>query len=172
MKREEVKSKIRGDNNPSKRPEVRLKMSLAAKNRSTFPITQLHRPEVHARSVETFKKNHRLRSLLKTKVKPYSILNQEIRKTSLYFDWRKRVFERDDYTCILCGVRGVKLEADHITRFSDILKKNKINSFSDAVLCEKLWDVKNGRTLCIPCHRSTPTWGRQYCNPTSALVVQ
>lgn len=27
---------------------------------------------------------------------------------------RRRIFERDDYTCAYCGLRGVRLECDHI----------------------------------------------------------
>lgn len=59
--------------------------------------------------------------------------------------WRKAVFERDDYTCQDCKARGVKLNADHIKPF--------------AHFPELRLDVKNGRTLCVDCHRKTPTFG-------------
>jgi 5-methylcytosine-specific restriction endonuclease McrA len=61
--------------------------------------------------------------------------------------WRVAVFERDDYTCQMCGQRGGILNADHIKPFA---------------LHPKLrFDVNNGRTLCVPCHRATDTYGRR-----------
>lgn len=27
------------------------------------------------------------------------------------------------------------------------------------LFCEELWDLNNGRTLCIDCHKKTETWG-------------
>ncbi len=33
---------------------------------------------------------------------------------NLYLELRKRIFERDDYTCKYCGVKGGRLELDHI----------------------------------------------------------
>jgi 5-methylcytosine-specific restriction endonuclease McrA len=60
--------------------------------------------------------------------------------------WRQAVFERDDYTCQLCGIRGgVELNADHIKPF--------------ALYPELRFDLSNGRTLCVPCHRKTDTFG-------------
>ena len=46
-------------------------------------------------------------------------INLSIRMSSEYKLWRKAVFERDNYTCIWCGQKGGKLNADHIKRFSD-----------------------------------------------------
>jgi len=59
--------------------------------------------------------------------------------------WREQVFERDNYTCQMCGERGGKLNADHIKPY---------NLFK-----ELRTDINNGRTLCENCHRLTPTWG-------------
>ena len=59
--------------------------------------------------------------------------------------WRKAVFERDNYTCQICGVRGGKLAADHIKPY--------------AIYKEDRWKLENGRTLCDPCHKKTPTYG-------------
>lgn len=54
--------------------------------------------------------------------------------------WRKAVFERDNYTCQMCKCkRGGDLEADHIKPFS--------------LFPDLRHDVNNGRTLCKPCHR-------------------
>ena len=56
-------------------------------------------------------------------------------------DWRKKVFKRDDYTCLLCRKRGVYLEAHHIKRVIDYP--------------ELSLDTNNGTTLCRPCHNKT-----------------
>lgn len=56
-------------------------------------------------------------------------------------EWRKAVFERDDYTCQDCGVRGTYLEADHIKPW--------------AFFPELRFELSNGRTLCRPCHNKT-----------------
>jgi hypothetical protein len=65
-------------------------------------------------------------------------------------EWRKSVFERDDYTCQECGVRGGKLQADHILPYS--------------LFEEYRWDLDNGRTLCVDCHKKTNTYGQKAKN--------
>lgn len=69
---------------------------------------------------------------------------KRLRGTSEYISWRKSVFERDEYTCVLCNVRGVTLNADHILPF--------------AFFPELRFDISNGRTLCEECHRNTDTF--------------
>lgn len=73
--------------------------------------------------------------------------NDKIRRSFAYKDWRRQVFERDDYTCQGCGIRGGDLHADHIKPF--------------ALFEELRFTLENGRTLCKPCHRATPTYGIQ-----------
>jgi hypothetical protein len=69
----------------------------------------------------------------------------KIRNSTEYTNWRKKVFERDDYTCLFCKKRGGDLVADHIKPFS---------IFKDLRL-----DINNGRTLCQKCHHETETYG-------------
>ncbi len=71
--------------------------------------------------------------------------NNIIRSSLEYKDWRKSVFERDNYTCQFCNQVGGKLNADHIKPFA---------LFPDLRL-----DIDNGRTLCKDCHRKTDTFG-------------
>lgn len=74
-------------------------------------------------------------------------INQRIRGSFEYRQWREAVFRRDFYKCTQCGdARGGNLEADHIKPF--------------AYFPELRFDISNGRTLCIPCHKKTRTWGR------------
>ena len=75
-----------------------------------------------------------------------------IRRSRKYADWRKAVFERDGYTCVICNAKSVagkriRIEADHILQF--------------ATHPDLRFDVSNGRTLCVPCHRKTDTWGKK-----------
>ncbi len=85
-------------------------------------------------------------------------LNLSVRTSYPYTVWRKSVFERDDYTCQTCGARGVPIHADHIEAFSILLKKHGVSSVQSALICADLWDVSNGRTLCVPCHKKTPNY--------------
>lgn len=71
--------------------------------------------------------------------------NKAIRHSLDYKLWRDAVFKRDNFTCQSCGQRGGVLNADHIRPFARF---------------EALrFDVDNGRTLCVTCHRSTETFG-------------
>jgi 5-methylcytosine-specific restriction endonuclease McrA len=72
-------------------------------------------------------------------------INAKIRKSPEYKAWRKAIFERDNYTCQICDERGGHLNADHIKPF--------------AYFPELRFELSNGRTLCLSCHRKTDTWG-------------
>ncbi|MDE2218681.1 MAG: HNH endonuclease [Patescibacteria group bacterium] len=70
--------------------------------------------------------------------------NKSIRGSLEYRLWRESVFKRDNYTCIWCGQRGGRLEADHIKPF--------------AYFPELRFAIDNGRTLCRQCHKKTNTY--------------
>jgi 5-methylcytosine-specific restriction endonuclease McrA len=75
---------------------------------------------------------------------------RKLRSGVEYDIWRDKVYERDNYTCQICRARNgngttVYLNADHIKSW--------------AKHPELRFDVSNGRTLCLPCHRQTPNFG-------------
>ena len=78
-------------------------------------------------------------------------INNKIRSSLEYRLWRDSVFKRDNYTCVWCdikfvkGVTGdVKFQVDHIKPFSQYP--------------ELRFAIDNGRTLCLPCHKTTNTY--------------
>ncbi len=77
--------------------------------------------------------------------------NWGLRLTSKYKKWQIAIFKRDAYTCQTCGFTGkntyknIVIHADHIKSFT--------------AYPELRYDINNGRTLCVPCHRKTATWG-------------
>lgn len=73
----------------------------------------------------------------------------KIRNSSQYKDWRNIIFKRDNYKCLECGARSktgnpIIIHADHIKPF--------------AYFPELRFDIDNGRTLCIDCHKKTDTY--------------
>lgn len=93
-----------------------------------------------------------------------SYLNLRIRQSAEYVTWRSKVYYRDNYTCTLCGRNRkndntTRLNADHIKAFSILLKENNIKTTEQAINCTNLWEVNNGRTLCVDCHKKTDNYG-------------
>lgn len=84
-----------------------------------------------------------------------------IRTIPQYKVWRQSVFERDQWTCQICKKQGGDLNADHVLQLAKILKIYNILSIEEAIKNEHLWNISNGLTLCIECHRKTETYGKQ-----------
>lgn len=131
--------------------ETRLKISLAGKGKKRPPKTPEH-IEKHRQKLII---NGRFRGPNNPKWKGgITPINQKIRTSTEYKEWRSSVFKRDNYTCVLCQVRFIKgisgrviLHADHIKRFSEYP--------------ELRFDLNNGRTLCKPCHLKTDNYGNK-----------
>ncbi len=51
-----------------------------------------------------------------------------IRACLKYREWHDFIFERDDYTCQMCFIRGGVLHVDHIKPFIVILRENNIKT--------------------------------------------
>ncbi len=70
---------------------------------------------------------------------------RRIRSSAAWGEWRDAVFERDGYTCQICGSKNdkdneriIKLHPHHIKTFAEYP--------------ELRFDVDNGQTLCSDCH--------------------
>ena len=95
---------------------------------------------------ETIKKRIESRSKFYDKNGRKSPINKLIRRSLEYKLWREAVFKRDNWTCQFCGKRGNgEIHPDHIKPF--------------AFYPELRFAIDNGRTLCVPCHKKTDTWG-------------
>lgn len=125
-------------------PETRMRMRANLKRIQETPELELKRTSALPRGAE----HHAYRDGSGSKQRPKALVKQ----------WRTAVFQRDDYTCQGCGQRGGRLQADHIRPYSE---------FPDL-----RWDLNNGRTLCEPCHRQTPTYGRKQALRLKALDQQ
>ena len=92
-----------------------------------------------------------------------TLLRHSIRSLMEYRQWRSDVFTRDNFTCVWCGNNeSGNLNADHIKPFGKILEENKIRTLEEAIACEEFWNINNGRTLCVPCHKKTDTYLRRW----------
>jgi len=72
-------------------------------------------------------------------------LIEKIRRSKKYSKFRKLIFDRDDYTCKICGLRGGYIQVDHIKPMS--------------LFPELTFEESNVRTLCLKCHKNTLTYG-------------
>lgn len=79
-------------------------------------------------------------------------LYEKIRHSFMYDLWRKKVFEKDNYTCQNCDRRGGNLEAHHLKSFFKIITEYNIKNIGSAYGCEALWNINNGITFCQNCH--------------------
>ena len=75
-----------------------------------------------------------------------------------YRQWRKAVFERDNYTCQMCFQRGGELQAHHLNSWAS----NK----------ELRFDLDNGLTLCEECHTDLHFWNGGLRNEITGLDCQ
>lgn len=136
-----------------KRPDIGVKISIALKGKPSpligrkFPERSgennvFNRPEVRAKQLQNVKRGENHPNWKGGVTSVY----RTIRKSIEYRQWRKAVFERDNYTCQFCKIRGgLLLHPDHIKPF--------------ALYPELRFDINNGRTLCIDCHKKTDTYG-------------
>ena len=93
----------------------------------------------------------------------FRVLGSHIRRSSKYALWRKNIFERDNFTCVLSNNRNGQIEAHHKVHMNSILEElvqfEKYGTdFNSALkICLEsnslLWDINNGITLSKEIHR-------------------
>ena len=75
-------------------------------------------------------------------------LTERIRESSRYYEWRNAIYKRDNYTDVTTGEKGNgDLNAHHLVSYSEIMDRNNIRTYEEAMACEELWDVSNGITM-------------------------
>lgn len=82
-----------------------------------------------------------------------------VRRTKNYKLWRKLVYQRDNFICQNCGAdkklnNNIILHAHHIVPFNYFISFYDYKIIEDYNNCEDLWDINNGITLCLYCHRN------------------
>lgn len=107
---------------PKLSKKTRLKQSKSHKKRVKLGLNNFWRGGLTS-------KNHKIRHNIELKL------------------WRTSVFERDNYTCQNCKIRGGRLEAHHIKSFAKFL--------------ELRTSIENGMTLCRECHKLTDNYGNK-----------
>lgn len=83
--------------------------------------------------------------------------NKPIKQSIEYRFWRKSVFERDEYTCQECKVKGGELQAHHLK--------------PQSLFPELRFAIDNGQTLCRVCHLKTDSFGLRYDLLKAKLVI-
>ena len=71
----------------------------------------------------------------------------QIRNSPEMAEWRLKIYVRDDFRCMDCGEKDKRLNADHIYPF--------------AYFPRLRFDINNGQTLCVECHKKTSTYGKK-----------
>ena len=137
-----------------KKPEVRKKISDSRKGKKLPLEYRLNLSKSHLGKT-SYWKNKKRPNMTGDKHPNWqggkTSINAIVRHSLEYKLWRKAVFERDNYTCVWCGLKSgngktVVLNADHIKPFY--------------LYPELRFAIDNGRTLCIDCHKTTNTFGR------------
>lgn len=126
--------------------EQTIKISLANKGKKRSEVFKLRMKNIWS-SLERRRKASEIRKGSKSPNWQGGLtsINNRIRQSLDYRIWRMAVFERDKYTCQECGDnKGGNLNAHHIKPFSKY--------------AELRFDINNGKTLCIDCHKETDTY--------------
>jgi len=88
-------------------------------------------------------------------------IRTRIMQMAEYTEWRLSCFRRDKFTCQEClNPKSRPLEIHHIKPYAIIKREYGFKTPEQARLCEELWDIKNGKTLCRTCHRATDTYAK------------
>jgi hypothetical protein len=173
-KRPDVRKKISDARRGKKRPPFsdkwRRNLSLALKGKNTWSrgkkLSKEHKKRIilgligRKHSEETKQKMHKAQlgengSNWKGGITP---LNDWIRSSFKYRQWRSDVFTRDNFTCQECNQLRGEIESHHLQSLSSLILKYKIKTLEEAENCQEIWNINNGKTLCHNCHKKTDSY--------------
>ena len=150
--------------------ETKLKCGLANKGKT---LTKEHREKISLNSARYWLGKPRpfLGELTKGKFgkehprwveNKKSSLQKSIRSSQKYHQYKATILKRDNFACVLCDIKRVYLELDHHPKgFAQLLKEHIIQTYDEAMSCDELWQIENGRTVCQPCHETTDNFPQQ-----------
>jgi len=120
--------------------ETRNKISMAFIGRKLTPAHRLKISEANKGKVRSIKSREKYKEGAKKRANYRGGISskEHLERDKFRKSVQKRVFERDDYICQLCGQRGGDLHVDHIQSWKDYI--------------ELRFDINNCRTLCRDCH--------------------
>lgn len=84
-------------------------------------------------------------------------LSKSLRISNKWKEWRKLIFERDNYKCLDCGSGGY-IEPHHIIPLR--------------IDMNKVFDLDNGVTLCKPCHKKVFLKEEEFIDSYKSLVYR
>jgi len=144
---------LTGDNNPSKRIDVRKKISDKKKGKPSSMLGKHHKLE----TIEKIRKSNLNKKRNQETIEKIRLARKKqvgekcpswkggitpkvrlLRGSEEYKIWRLNIFKRDNFTCKLCNNKSKYLEAHHIIGVYENL--------------DIIFDMMNGITLCKKCH--------------------
>jgi len=135
--------------------ESLLKIKLFKKGHVPFMKGRCHTEQANIKNSIAHQKGEEIRPLHFGKN-----LKNAIRNSTEYKLWRSLVFKRDKYICQnkKCNQYGGALEAHHKVSFKQLVKQAMerfplLSAYEACMLYTPFWDIKNGITLCVKCHR-------------------
>lgn len=90
------------------------------------------------------------------------LLAKRISWLSQYREWKKTIKKRDNYRCVLCKSKK-ELNIDHYPKsLAQLIHEYKVRKPQESKTYAEFWDINNGRSLCLKCHKNTETYGKNY----------
>ena len=135
---------IHWNKNKSYSQEIKNKISLAKKGKC---LSEKHKKNISKNSGKYWKNKKRLDMTGELNAQWKGGIGRTKQSTSAnpeYKKWRRKIFQRDNWTCQTCGIKGVEIQAHHIKSW--------------AKYPELRYEIENGVTLCIECHKLTDNY--------------
>lgn len=158
---ESQKGKIAWNKDIPHTEETKKKISEKLKGKN-HPLYGKHQSEEMKRKISKTRKGKFLGSKSGNWKGGITTVNNLIRSSIRYTQWRQDCFIRDDFTCQKCGDNiGGNLNVHHKKQLFNLIREAQqympLLSWYDAcMLYRPIWDIKNGITLCEKCHQAIP----------------